>query len=195
MSINKKTLLGRKPEELGIKDAVHVAVVSLRAGQFLEPGQNITLNKEREAVAGNSDSFGVVDPFLSKSVKRGESFYGLLRMHEVPNVRHVWDHPEFTFEKPDTQIRYNEALVGISEDLGISYEELISACDKMYNNNSSTEYNGKLDEKEFNRIAYDKYELWSNWAEEFGIEFENQGTACCPEYYYPDFPFKYVKKV
>lgn len=30
--INKKNLLGKTPDELGAKDAIHVAIVAVRAG-------------------------------------------------------------------------------------------------------------------------------------------------------------------
>lgn len=193
MAINKKTLLGKAPSELGIKDAVHVACVSLRAGEFLEPGQEITLNDRNEAVANKSKSFGVVDPFLTKSVKRGENFWGLLRMHEVPNVRHVWDHPDFEFNAPTEPIKYNETLQEFADDLKISYKEFMEACDKAYENDAPIEYTGPISKKDFDKVYYDKYELWSEWAIETGIEFENCGTACCPEYEHPPFPFKYSK--
>lgn len=31
----------------------------------------------------------------------------------------------------------------------------------------------------------DIYDIFSEWTDESGFEFENQGTACCPEYYNP----------
>lgn len=193
MSINKKTLFGRVPDGLGVKDAVHVACVSLRAAQLLNPGQEITLNEAREAIPCNSKSksFGVVDPFLGRSVKRGENFWGLLSMHEVPNVRHVWEHPDFTFEAPTTEVKYNSTIQSYADDLKVSYQELMDACDKMEKSGTPTIYKGELTEEEFESASEDTYDLWSEWSEESGIEFENVGTACCPEYDYPSFPFSY----
>ena len=91
--INKKNFLAHAPEELGVKDAVHVAIVSLRAGECLERAEEITLDENR-------------------------------------------------FE---------------------------------------------------NVIADMKYELWSEWSDEMRHEFYNNGTECCPEYDYPEFPFFYEK--
>ncbi len=36
--INKKNLLGKAPHELGDKDAIHVAIVAVRAGIVITPG-------------------------------------------------------------------------------------------------------------------------------------------------------------
>ncbi len=42
--INKKNLLGRPPDELGLKDAVHVAIASVRAACAINPGQRCKIN-------------------------------------------------------------------------------------------------------------------------------------------------------
>lgn len=189
--INKKTLLGMPPDSLGVKDAIHIAVVSLRAGQLLKPGQNIELNEDGEAIRSRNkkDSFGVVDPFLKNNVMRGESFWGLLSMHEVPNVRHTWDHPKLSFESPITPIKYNSILEHIASELGITYPELMFACRKMIDTDKKTAIQKSEDEIYSLNSDYN-CELWSEWSDETGEKFTNNGTACCPEYDYPDFPFE-----
>lgn len=193
MSINKTNHLAHTPEVAGLKDAIHVAIVSCRAGSILKRAEPFTINTDGEAIYCNENkSIGVVNPFIKHPVKRGEIFWGILKMQEVPNVKHVWEHPSFTFEAPTTPVKYNSILQSISDELGVTYQELMDACDKMENTGNSSQYNGSLDKESFEDITYDKYELWSAWSEESGIEFENTGTACCPEYDYPDFPFYYV---
>ena len=67
MAINKVKTLGKQPETLGEKDAVHVAIVSVRAGSYLDPGQKVGMNSDGEAVWDNK-GVGVVDPFLTKKL-------------------------------------------------------------------------------------------------------------------------------
>jgi hypothetical protein len=63
--INKRNLLGKTPEELGTKDAVHAAIVAVRAGQPIRPGQRCSINIDGEAVP-DVNGVGVADPFLKK---------------------------------------------------------------------------------------------------------------------------------
>lgn len=195
MSINKKTLLGTVPIELGFKDAVHVAIVSLRSAMALKPGQHITLNSDRDAICCKpGDSFGIVDPFLTAPVAAGTSFFGILHMDQIPNVRHNWDHPDHTFDSPTTEPKRNPYLVRYATQLGVTYEALMAACQLRVGREEQTVYSGPLDEN-----AFDEWDgsagsdLWYEWANESGHEFYNNGTECCPEYDYPDSPFQFVK--
>jgi len=194
MSINKKNLLGRSPEELGIKDAVHVAIVSLRAGQALKPADHITLNDEREAVRCDpSKSFGVVNPFVNGPTVRGTWFWGLLHMQEVPSVQHHWDHPEHSFAAPTTEPKRNKYLSEFADKLGITYEALMAACQTCAIKEQQTPYSAPLSQSDFDKAwEEDRYDIWSEWSEESGHDFYNNGTECCPEYDYPDNPFEYV---
>lgn len=195
MSINKRALLGTSPVEAGYKDAIHVAIVALRAAKKLEPGEHITLNDNGEAIPTSSDkSFGIVDPFLTDNVMRGKLFYGVLNPDEVPNVRHHWDHEKFGFEAPTTPPSRNKYLEQYADLLKISYDELIEACSKMVYDEKETLYNGPLTEQEVKKqLEYIGRDLWYEWSSETGYEFENLESACCPEIVYPDeglFTFK-----
>lgn len=191
MAINKKALLGNAPIELGVKDAVHVAIVSLRAGQALNPGDHITLNADREAVkAEPKKAFGIVDPFLTEAVPRGTAFWGVLDMDEVPSVRHHWEHKKHSFEAPTVEPKLNAYLDRYAKKLGVSYTALSEACSKAANDEGSTNYSGPLTEEEFeDLIGSYGHDIWYEWAEESGHEFYNVGSECCPEYSYPEGPF------
>ncbi len=189
--INKKQFLGHKPVELGQKDAVHVAIVSVRAAQYIQPGQRCKLNEFGEAIPGNGP--GIADPFV-KEINRGEYFWLILNSTEVENVSHTWEHPSITFEKPKREAQYNKYLEGYAEDLGVTYKELMSACNNMVYNDKRTAYPGSLNEEELESIQDDIYDIWCEWAEETGHEFENYGTACCPEHEYPEGEIFYINR-
>lgn len=197
MSINKKNFLATKPTELGMKDAIHVAIVSVRAGESMAPGQHFTMQDGEAVPANPKDSVGVVSPFLRSNVMRGDAFWGLLKMDEIESVKHVWDHPQFSFEVPKTEPSRNKYIESYSEEFGVTYEELMEACSKYVNEDTQSEYTGTLSEEAFDKVVdyLDSYDLWSEWANEALYEFTNQGTECCPEYDYPrDAPFYFVSK-
>lgn len=182
--INKKNLLGKPPLDLGDKDAIHVAIVAVRAGRPINPGQRCTMNEFGEAVPG--DGPGVADPFRS-TIAKGESFWLLLNQDAVPNVRHVWEHPSFSFAPPKSEPEKNDVLVDIAEELGVTYRQLIDACAKVVESEEPLPYPGTLSREDF-ESAIDEvshYELWGEWADESGYEFPNYGTECCPEREYP----------
>lgn len=184
--INKKNLLGKTPDQLGLKDAIHTAIVSVRAGCLIEPGQRCGLDANREAVP-NSKGCGVADPFLRKSIMRGQSFWLILCQDEVPNVQHVWEHPSVDFTPPTTPPSRNRTIAATAEEFGVSYEQVMAAAQLVYDKDRSTEYPGTLEADALEEITdnFDRYYFWSEWASETGVEFENQGTECCPEYDYP----------
>jgi hypothetical protein len=184
--INKKDFLSQPPIELGIKDAVHVAIVSVRAGQHLSPGDECTMNEHGEAIKGKG--LGVVSPFVRGDVLCGQSFWLMLFSSEVTTVKHEWVHPKFDFKPPTKDIEKNKYLERYAKDLEITYEQLMDACGNAVHNETTTEYSGTLSfEVVEDKWGYIKYDIWYEWADEANYEFANYGTECCPEYETPDF--------
>lgn len=192
--INKKNLLGKVPQELGDKDAIHVAIVAVRAGATVQPGQRCELNEHREAIPAEK-GVGVADPFLKGPILTGTPFWLLLNQDAVPNVRHVWDIDGLDFSPPNRGIEYNSYIAEIAVELGVTYEQLMEACDYVTSGGTygwrEAKYPGTLDANELEKALdeFDSDTLWSEWSDETGYEFENQGSACCPEYDYPDTLF------
>lgn len=188
--INKKNHFNRKPEKLGERDAVHTAIVALRAGCFLKRAEYIKMNDDGEAVSSNAkDSIGVVNPFLKTDFLRaGDWFWAMMNMEDIPNVQHTWEHPKHTFEAPKCKIKRNTYLEEMAQELGTSYESLMAALDSYVQDERPVEYDGKYNKEELEEAMdnLSKYELWSEWESQSDYEFENCGTACCPEYEYPD---------
>lgn len=194
--INKKNLLGKTPEALGIKDAIHTAIVSVRAASPIKPGEKCGLNDKREAIPQVKGP-GVADPFRKKIIVTGEAFWMILAQDEIPNVQHVWEHPDIDFSPPSNEVELNESLKSIADTLGVTYSQLMHACANMLENGEPIQYPGSLEEEDLD-CAMDEisdYDLWYEYGNEVGYEFENVGSMCCPEYEYPTCNiFKYEDK-
>ena len=185
--INKRNLLGKVPEELGTKDAIHAAIVSVRAASLIKPGTRCGLNANREAIPAENGC-GVADPFRKEAITRGQYFWLLLCQDEIPNVQHVWQHPEIDFAPPTVEVKLNSTLKRQAEEFGVSYEQLMAACAYVVGKDDSAPYPGTKTAEELEKAMddSDSHDMWYEWSEESGHEFENVGSACCPEYNYPE---------
>lgn len=87
-----ETTLGKLVEVSGVRDAVHVATMSVVAIQPLRPGDHVGILREGEAGL-SINPIGIVDPFLSETVKKGQVFQLCLYPRSTVNLRHSWQHP------------------------------------------------------------------------------------------------------
>lgn len=81
------------------RDAVHVAILMVTAGEYLSPGDRVTVNQQGVATESWVSSIGVVDPFLKNNVECGDKFYVLMNPNQVTNLRHAWDCPGLPNDK------------------------------------------------------------------------------------------------
>lgn len=81
------------------RDAIHVAIAPVIAIQELQPGQRIGLVDGESKAGVTSRPLGIVDPYLTESVKFGQMFYMFLFPQTVTSLRHVWTHPGFAKEE------------------------------------------------------------------------------------------------
>ena len=93
--------LGAVPPEDAERDAIHVAVVPMMAGQTLQPGQRVEKFSDRTAIATSGVGVGIVDPFRDCAVLCGDTFWLLLHPNTVTGMRHHWSHPGFPDEQTD----------------------------------------------------------------------------------------------
>ena len=78
------------------RDAIHIAVVPVVAGENLEPGESVQMNSEGKAASsGCAERDGVVDPYLDHIVRKGETFWLFLNPGSITSLRHDWTHPAF----------------------------------------------------------------------------------------------------
>jgi hemin uptake protein HemP len=90
--------LGTVPTESDGRDAVHVAIIPVRANELLQPGEHVGLRHDGLASVSAAKDIGVVDPFRKTPVKPGERFWLCLYPQSITSLRHVWAHPDFTEE-------------------------------------------------------------------------------------------------
>jgi hypothetical protein len=119
--------------EDGGKDAIHLAVLPVTAGEALKPGQDISFN-EGIAYTSKGKMVGIVDPFLKKKVKPGEKFWLIVYPRQITSLRHVWEHPDFpasinTELNPEEKKAETEQWIRefVRDNDSPSYEELIQA--------------------------------------------------------------------
>lgn len=87
------------PDDAAVdRDAIHIAVAPVVAGEWLEPSQRVYLEH------GMAWSYhlkfvvkpvGIVDPFLGVSVEKGQRFWLYLFPGSITSLRHDWTHPAF----------------------------------------------------------------------------------------------------
>ena len=79
------------------RDAIHVAVIPVRAAMQLSPGTHVApLSLERNNwVLPRDANVGIVDPFLKENVQFGQRFWLLLYPGRILSLRHEWNHTAF----------------------------------------------------------------------------------------------------
>lgn len=82
------------------RDAIHLAVEPVIAGERLLPGMDIGLVNGKAFETGSP--VGIVDPFLKNPVAAGEKFWLVVYPRQITSLRHVWSHP--AFEEPSSAI-------------------------------------------------------------------------------------------
>lgn len=82
-----------------LRDAVHIAVAPMTAGEDLEPGDHVCVLHGDMGVAWSISptmgAIGVVDPYLKATVRAGERFWLFLMPNTITSLRHEWTHPDF----------------------------------------------------------------------------------------------------
>jgi hypothetical protein len=80
------------------RDAIHVAIVPVVAGEPLYAGLHVGL-VEGKAFPSQFNRVGIVDPFLTDAVQKGDRFWLFLYPGSITSLRHVWTHPALPAEE------------------------------------------------------------------------------------------------
>jgi hypothetical protein len=81
------------------RDAIHLAVIPVEAGCDLEASTHVGLIDGKAFTSSACDlALGIVDPFLTQRVKKGQHFWLVIFPRVITSLRHVWTHPELPDE-------------------------------------------------------------------------------------------------
>ena len=111
---------GPSPE----KDAIHVAVARVEAGNKLWPGVEIGFMEDGRVSDEAAIKIGVVDPFLKNAVFPGDVFWLVMFPQTAKNLRHDWDHPDF----PE---RNNKEVEKLNTEKGIMKDEICNLTSQV----------------------------------------------------------------
>lgn len=115
------------------RDACHIAVYPVTAGQVLLPGEHIGLRPDGKA-GESANPIGVVDPFLKEGVREDQKFWMFLYPGSINSLRHDWTHP--VLDKKDavsTKKQEAEAyLRKFAKHVGFTYEGLLETLSDLY---------------------------------------------------------------
>lgn len=101
--------LGKLAKEGAVRDAVHVPIYPLEAGEKLSAKDDIVIGKDGRAYlcAVGDQATGIADPFLkvrSAIINEGDWFYICLYPNTVTGMVHHWAHPDFDNKTPDVPV-------------------------------------------------------------------------------------------
>ena len=129
------------------QDAVHIATVSVEAGDRLFPGQHVGLDEDLRATTKTKDLLGIVDPFINGQIFPGTRFWLFLYPRTITSLRHAWTHPGYdeavknsTVNKLKNEIEESKVwLEDFANSMGFSYSTLMEALENG-NNDYATVY-------------------------------------------------------
>lgn len=87
--------LGKLIEGDAFRDAIHIAIAPVVAGEKLFPGDKVGFREDGLIGKASKNLIGVVDPFLNQLISKGDRFYLFLYPKTITGLRHVWEHPSF----------------------------------------------------------------------------------------------------
>jgi hypothetical protein len=127
--------LGSIIGEAETRDAIHLAVEPVVAGELLVPGQHVGRKKDGTfGSSGATKALGIVDPFIRDNVVKGQRFWLIIYPRQITSLHHVWEHPDF----PDpVKLRVEK----VRERLTKTHENWIT---EFANNIETDEYGNRL---------------------------------------------------
>ena len=156
------------------RDAIHLAVEPVVAGETLFPGAHVYLRDglawhfTQHAMGEDTTrkSLGIVDPFLGEDVLVGERFWLVVYPRQITSLRHVWTHPAF----PNSEVKIvqnvsadEQWIHDFAARLDQTYNALMGAAERWL---AAGKWDGyTYDNSETYKDYYDQFpEFWEHYA-------------------------------
>ena len=172
------------------RDAIHIAIAPVVAGEKLVPGAHVGFIKDgnTELVGVRTkETIGVVDPFYKGMISVGQRFYMFLYPQTITSLKHQWTHPAFKDEIPqyvkpkraaDVEASEKWLKNWLSNNDAPSYELVMKVVGGPTDGSLEDDYyGGSIDSEYFNSYGQDAYgeipdEFWDHIAVVTGKEPE-----------------------
>lgn len=155
--------LGQLISGPAVRDAVHIAIAPVIAGQDLKPGEHVQLIIKGENIVIKGDSpIGIVDPLLKKKVKVGQEFYLWMYPNTITSLRHDWTHPDFLPKTPkeDSEIAVAKAWIeSFAIDNDSYYDEIMEAAENYLRYNDYLSDGGRFEGCRVTDEFWDHYSI------------------------------------
>lgn len=114
------------------RDAVHIAVMPVVAGDDLCLGQRLRLAFGTTSMVlsgdrNHDDYIGIVDPFLERGPRKGQEFFMWLRPGTINSLRHEWRHPTIDAANKKPISEAERWLRAFASKWNFDYDEMIAA--------------------------------------------------------------------
>lgn len=169
--------IGQIIKEKEHRDAIHIAVIPVTSGEdWLRPGQRVKLQRNSQSIVRDcheSDDhlcIGIVDPFLTQEVDKGEEFFLFLLPNTITTLRHQWTHPAFEPEDAPTPNQTamkvaaalsitpaKQLLMNFADSLDEDYEELMSHAESYLADGNYWSKGGKFESQDIPAGFWEAY--------------------------------------
>lgn len=144
------------------QDAIHIAVLLVKATYDLFPGDKVRVQREGDwwvaVPGGDIEPLGLADPFIDGLILKGTTFYVFVYPNTVMNMTHSWVHPAMG-GKDEAKARFEKH----AKELGVSYEDLLGAAGRANSYGQfEVEQNGE-DQRDY-MMSLDLKEFWFDFA-------------------------------
>ena len=179
--------LGKLIDGPAERDAVHVAVCPVVAGEDLWPGAHVGISRNGVATMSlPGNGVGIVDPFLTKKVDAGQRCYLFLYPGTVTSLRHHWSHPAFESQLPtladvvqgergDDAAKSRAWIAEFAEQFDLDYEGMMAAAEAHLKHNDYIVEHGR---ERWRDLFYDHAtEFWTHYELVTGEKVEDKDAG------------------
>lgn len=145
--------LGTVLDGMQERDAVHIAVMCVKAVSTLTSGQHIGID------GTSNNPIGIVDPFLHEDVKKDQWFWLFLYPKTITGLKHNWTHPavDRNLEKDSAE----EWLRKYADEIDTGFKSLVQAANDYIEYGDYFVEGGKFESLGLDPRFWEMYEIYT----------------------------------